>query len=243
MSSSFFYGAVAVLVSCVISSYAEMERLSNGALEQPCQTRVYCQILGAGSPLASADTRAGTDTKLSMSQMTLVGIEVAVLAVMVALAGIVITYVCNVRNALKTAVEPEAAKVLRDLKEHYDAKFSAYDQKVSTSASLAYISAMQAIQAFFACANGGTTGVYPDNLRIAWEKLMITGSRLQIQYGDNEEVIAGANNVYQLAPKIVAMDAITEGLNRNDISGEARTTLRSRFEELGHQLIQAPLGD
>lgn len=106
-------------------------------------------------------------------------------------------------------------------------------RKAEESAEKAYVSAMQAIQGFFSCVDiiaGGHE--MPLQVKETQRRLMVTGSLLQIQFGNSEDVITAANNVYKLAPNNIARSALYKGLKRKDLSPEAVETLRSRLREL-----------
>ncbi|HNU31910.1 MAG TPA: hypothetical protein PKN00_22145 [Sedimentisphaerales bacterium] len=159
-------------------------------------------------------------------------LELAILAIMVTLVGFVITYAFNTRRALKDAVKAEVPAVLGNLAADFDHRFSSYEEKVAVSSRQAYVSAMQAIQAFFACANAGVTAMDRATFKVSWEHLMVTGSLLQVQFGDSTEAITGANNLYHLAPPGAARAALAARLKRQDMNAEATATLQSRLREL-----------
>ncbi len=187
-----------------------------------------CTRLAAeSSPAVLAD-----GTSIPMEPSSIIKIELTVLGIMVALAVFVITYAFNTRRALKDAVKQEAPKVLNKLADEFEEKFSACEEKVAVSARQAYISAMQAIQAFFTCTNAGMCATDRNTLKVVWENLMVTGALLQVQFGDNNEVITGANNLYQLAPASATRAALASRLKRRDTDVEATATLQSRLREL-----------
>jgi hypothetical protein len=170
-----------------------------------------------------------------MEFSTAMKIELAILGIMVGLTGVVFRFTLNTRRALKEAVKEEVPTVVNELLVHFNARFADYERKISMSAKQAYVSGMQAIQAFYTCANAGMASVDRETLKVVWEKLMVTGSLLQVQYGDSEEVITGANNLYHLAPASAARAALAARLKRKDTDPEATATLQSRLRELEMQ--------
>ena len=225
-------GMIASLAVSALASGVDSKVHGTTPKDAPSSRSACVAQIRAGRNPATLGAIAGND-------VSLVRIQLVILAITVTLVIFAITFVANTkratRRALKSAVKREVPAVTADLLAHLDAKLSSYDNKAAVSAKEAYGSAMQVIQAFFTCANTATTTIESEKFRLAWERLMITGSTLQIEFGDSDEVISGANNVFQLAPNTAARVALAKGINRDNISQEARDTLQKRLDELVEQ--------
>lgn len=163
--------------------------------------------------------------------------ELALLGIMITIALFVVTYGFNTKRALDKAAKSEVANITTFVKEDFARKLNEYDRKASESAQKAYETAIKSIQGVFTCVDMSDNLDIREELKETKRRLMVAGSLLQIEYGDSDEVITGANNACQLSPK-AARSALAEGLKREGLSQEARETLEGRLRDLVKQGIE-----
>jgi hypothetical protein len=164
-------------------------------------------------------------------------VELGVLAVFASLFIFAVPYAgakiysIGLARGTEMAIKRNGA-VLDDLKKDCESHVQECKKKATEATRLAYDGAMSSIQWMNSYVDTKVGDNLNDRSRKALREIEIAGARLQIALGGDHDVVAGVNKLYRYAEFGDAIRHLRQGLNRNDLTEEARKTIQDRIDEI-----------